>query len=80
MTRVGGSTEPTRPQCGGWTTKPNGGPMLGTMQDRQLTLDHFFDRAERLFANKTITTNSPAGEQHQAVPRSTHLHREPRRG
>lgn len=63
MTRVGGSTEPTRPRRGGWTTKPNGGPMLGTMQDRQLTLDHFFDRAERLFANKTITTNSPAGEQ-----------------
>lgn len=35
--------------------------MFGTMQDRQLTLDHFVSRAERLFAHKTVVTNSPAG-------------------
>ena len=35
--------------------------MLGTMQDRQLTLVHFFERAEQYFADKEIVTGTPAG-------------------
>ena len=35
--------------------------MQGMMQDRPLTLPHFFDRAERLFPEKEIVTNTPAG-------------------
>ena len=35
--------------------------MRGLMQDQPLLLTHFFDRAERLFSTKTITTSTPAG-------------------
>ena len=35
--------------------------MWGLMQDRPLTLTHFFDRAERLFPEKQITTNTASG-------------------
>ncbi|MFM7068748.1 MAG: AMP-binding protein, partial [Actinomycetes bacterium] len=35
--------------------------MLGTMQHRQLTLVHFFERAERYFPDKPIVTGNPAG-------------------
>jgi fatty-acyl-CoA synthase len=35
--------------------------MQGLMQDRPLTLDHFFDRAERLYPKKTVTTATAAG-------------------
>ncbi|MEZ5383257.1 MAG: long-chain fatty acid--CoA ligase [Microthrixaceae bacterium] len=31
------------------------------MQDRQLTLDHFVDRAETYFADREIVTNTPSG-------------------
>ncbi len=37
--------------------------MQGLMQDRPLTLPHFFSRAERLFPEKEIVTNTPAGLQ-----------------
>ncbi len=35
--------------------------MQGTMQDRPLTLTHFFDRAERSFPNKHIVTGTVGG-------------------
>lgn len=35
--------------------------MRGTMMDFPLTLTHLFDRAERLFPNKEIVTNTPQG-------------------
>jgi fatty-acyl-CoA synthase len=35
--------------------------MHGLMQDRPLTLPHFFDRAERLFARKEVVTATPGG-------------------
>ncbi len=41
--------------------------MLGTMQDRPLTLTHFFERAERLFPGKEIVTGTANG-----VERSTY--------
>ena len=37
--------------------------MQGLMQDRPLVLPHFFDRAERLFADKHVATNGPEGIQ-----------------
>jgi len=37
--------------------------MQGLMQDRPLVLTHFFERAERLFPEKAIATNSPVGMQ-----------------
>ena len=37
--------------------------MQGLMQDRPLTLPHFFSRAERLFPEKEVVTNSPGGLQ-----------------
>ncbi len=36
--------------------------MHGLMQDRPLALPHFFHRAEQLFAHKTISTATAAGE------------------
>ena len=41
--------------------------MLGTMQDRPLTLTHFFERAERHFPDKEIVTGTATG-----VERSTY--------
>jgi fatty-acyl-CoA synthase len=38
-----------------------GTAMQGLMQETPLTLDHFFRRAERLFAAKGIVTNTPGG-------------------
>jgi fatty-acyl-CoA synthase len=35
--------------------------MQGLMQDRPLALTHFFDRAERLFPEKEVVTNTPRG-------------------
>ncbi len=35
--------------------------MHGLMQDRPLTLPHFFERAERLFARKEVVTATPGG-------------------
>ena len=35
--------------------------MQGLMQDRPLVLPHFFERAERLFADKHVATNGPGG-------------------
>ena len=35
--------------------------MQGLMQDRPLVLPHFFDRAERLFADKDVATNGADG-------------------
>ncbi len=35
--------------------------MQGLMQDRPLALTHFFDRAERLFPEKEVATNTAAG-------------------
>ncbi len=35
--------------------------MLGTMQDRPLTLTHFFERAERSFARKELVSGSATG-------------------
>ena len=35
--------------------------MLGTMSDTPLVLPHLFSRGERLFADKTIVTATPAG-------------------
>jgi fatty-acyl-CoA synthase len=37
--------------------------MQGLMQDRPLVLPHFFDRAERLFADKHVATNGAGGIQ-----------------
>ena len=37
--------------------------MLGTMQERQLTLDHFVNRAETYFPDREIVTNTAAGLQ-----------------
>ena len=39
------------------------GPMQGLMQDRPLTLPHFFARAEQLFPDKGIVTATAAGKQ-----------------
>jgi fatty-acyl-CoA synthase len=36
--------------------------MQGLMQDFQLTLPHFFDRAERIFPTKRIVTSLPTGK------------------
>ena len=36
--------------------------MQGLMQDFQLTLPHFFDRAERMFPTKQIVTSLPTGK------------------
>jgi fatty-acyl-CoA synthase len=38
-----------------------GDSMRGLMQDEPLLLTHFFDRAEKLFGTKTVTTSTPAG-------------------
>jgi fatty-acyl-CoA synthase len=38
-----------------------GESMFGTMQDRPLTLDQYFARAERLFGHKEVVTNLPSG-------------------
>ncbi len=35
--------------------------MQGLMQDRPLVISHFFDRAERLYPEKRVTTNTAAG-------------------
>ena len=35
--------------------------MLGTMQDRPLTLDHFVNRVETYFPDRGIVTNTAAG-------------------
>jgi fatty-acyl-CoA synthase len=37
--------------------------MRGTMMDFPLTLTHLFDRAERLFPDKEIVTNTPVGRE-----------------
>ena len=36
--------------------------MQGLMQDFQLTLPHYFDRAERIFPTKQIVTSLPTGK------------------
>jgi fatty-acyl-CoA synthase len=41
--------------------------MKGLMQDHPLTLVHFFDRAERLFPDKTVTTATGTGDR-QRLP------------
>jgi hypothetical protein len=37
--------------------------LKGLMTDYPLTLTHAFERAEQLFAEKTVTTASPAGRE-----------------
>jgi len=44
-------------------TDVQGGPMQGLMQDYPLTLPHFFDRAERLFADKGVITATATGRE-----------------
>ena len=46
------------------TRTPGGNAMQGLMQDRPLTLDHFFDRAETLFPKKEVVTAT--GHRHRA--------------
>jgi fatty-acyl-CoA synthase len=41
--------------------EPVGDAMKGLMQDRPLTITHFFDRAERLFPRKEVVTASAVG-------------------
>ena len=37
------------------------GNVAGTMMDFPLTMNHFFERAENIFYDREIVTNSPAG-------------------